>query len=86
MEIHPLSEDLCLLFLETSRKRDSVSTLISKWENCLKHNPRNYKLWREYLIFRKGEFSLFTESSLRKEYIRAIQTYSAANNLKASMF
>jgi hypothetical protein len=85
MEFHPFSEDLWSLFLETSRKRDDVPNLISKWEKCLKYNPRSYKLWTEYLSFRKGEFSLFTESSLRKEYIRAIQTYWAANNSKASI-
>lgn len=80
LEHHPFSEDLLLLFLETCRKKDTATTLVSKWENAIKHNLGSYKLWREYLHFRRGEFSLFTVSSLQKLYIHALQSFSTAHN------
>lgn len=82
LEVHPCSEDLWLLFLNTCRRKDLASALLSKWESAIKHIPWSYRLWRAYLHFRLGEFSLFTVSSVRKTYIHALQTYLAAHNLK----
>lgn len=82
LEIHPFSEDLWLLFLDTCRRKDLASALINKWENAIKHMPGSYRLWRGYLHYRLGEFSLFTVSSVRKVYMHALQTYYAAHNVK----
>eukprot|EP00250_Pteridium_aquilinum_P014193 c21834_g1_i2 orf=187-3744(-) len=82
LEVHPFSEDLWLLFLDTCRRKDLASALLSKWESAIKRIPQSYRLWRGYLHFRLGEFSLFTVSSVRKEYIHALQTYLAAHNSK----
>ncbi|MCO5592056.1 hypothetical protein L7F22_046050 [Adiantum nelumboides] len=82
LEIHPFSEDLWLLFLDTCRQKDLASALITKWENAIKHIPRSYRLWRGYLHFRLGDFSLFSVSSVRKLYMQSLQTYFAVHNVK----
>ncbi|KAI5059254.1 hypothetical protein GOP47_0025573 [Adiantum capillus-veneris] len=79
LEMHPFSEDLWLLYLDTCRQKDLASALLIKWENAIRHIPRSYRLWRGYLHFRLGEFSLFTVSSVRKVYMHALQTCFAAH-------
>ncbi|KAH7307034.1 hypothetical protein KP509_22G043300 [Ceratopteris richardii] len=83
LEIHPSSEDLWLLLLETCRSKDLASTLLNKWEDAIRCIPQSYRLWRGYIKFKLGDFSLFTVQSVRKSYVQAIQIYSAAHSLKA---
>ncbi|KAL5545147.1 hypothetical protein UlMin_008931 [Ulmus minor] len=77
-ELNPDSEELLLCLLKAYQRRDGTDVLIGRWEKILMQNSGNYKLWREFLYFFQGEFSMFKVSEMRKMYSNAIQALSAA--------
>eukprot|EP00249_Psilotum_nudum_P017451 c26330_g1_i1 orf=1196-3601(+) len=44
------------------------------------HNPGSFRLWWKFLHLHRGEFSVFSVSSMRKLYAHALQALSAARN------
>ncbi|PKA47022.1 hypothetical protein AXF42_Ash011696 [Apostasia shenzhenica] len=80
VELNPDNEELILCLLKSYKHRDSIEALMEKWEKVLTEHFDNVRLWKEYLLIREGEFSLFKVSDIRKAYGHAIRALSSACN------
>ncbi|KAK4750974.1 hypothetical protein SAY87_004456 [Trapa incisa] len=77
-ELNPDNEDLLLALLKAYQRRDSSDVLIGRWEKILIQHSSSFKLWREFLLVLKGEFSRFKVTEARKFYAHAIQAIFSA--------
>lgn len=78
-ELNPDNEDLLLALLKAYQRRDSSDVLIGRWEKILRQHSSSFKLWQEFLLVLKGEFSRFKVTEVRKFYAHAIQAISACS-------
>ncbi|KAK7314710.1 hypothetical protein VNO77_33237 [Canavalia gladiata] len=78
VELNPDNEELLLCLLKAYQMRDSSDVLVGRWEKILLQHSGSYKLWREFLLIVRRNFSRFKVSEVRKMYAHAIEALSAS--------
>ncbi|CAJ1952201.1 unnamed protein product [Sphenostylis stenocarpa] len=78
VELNPDNEEMLLCLLKAYQMRDSSEVLVARWEKILLKHSGSSKLWREFLLIVKRNFSRFKVSDVRKMYVHAIEALSAS--------
>ncbi|KAG0609755.1 hypothetical protein M758_7G011500 [Ceratodon purpureus] len=80
LEHHTQSLQLTLIYLEACSLRDTVPEMLAKWEKAVILQSGSYRFWKEFLLFVCSQFSLFSVSTVRAMYVRALGALTAARD------
>ena len=80
LEHHPHSLQLMLMYIEACSLRDTVPEMLAKWEKAVILQSGSYRFWKEFILFVCSQFSLFSVSTVRAMYVRALEALTAARD------